>query len=89
MRKSMVEALQSVPSAWDVASGFYAGMDEDNAPIQEVILPFTTKRAGAYAGRGILPAGHCRAGSAFVGPADAWSVTGWVSSLQRASASSR
>ena len=42
MRKSMVEALQSVPSAWDVASGFYAGMDEDNAPIQEVILPFTT-----------------------------------------------
>ena len=42
MRKSMVEALQSVPSAWDVASGFYSGMDEDNAPIQEVILPFTT-----------------------------------------------
>lgn len=43
MRKSMVEALQSVPSAWDVADGFYAGgMDDDNAPIQEVILPFTT-----------------------------------------------
>ena len=42
MRKSMVEALQSVPSAWDVASGFYADMDEDVAPIQEVILPFTT-----------------------------------------------
>ncbi len=42
MRKSMVEALQSVPSAWDVASGFYAGMEEENAPIQEVILPFTT-----------------------------------------------
>ena len=42
MRKSMVEALQSVPSAWDVASGFYAGMEEDVAPIQEVILPFTT-----------------------------------------------
>ncbi len=42
MRKSMVEALQSVPSAWDVANGFYAGMEEENAPIQEVILPFTT-----------------------------------------------
>lgn len=42
MRKSMVEALQSVPSAWDVASGFYPGMEENNAPIQEVILPFTT-----------------------------------------------
>ena len=42
MRKSMVEALQSVPSAWDVAKGFYAGMDDENAPIQEVILPFTT-----------------------------------------------
>ena len=42
MRKSMVEALQSVPSAWDVANGFYTGMEEDNAPIQEVILPFTT-----------------------------------------------
>ena len=42
MRKSMVEALQSVPSAWDVASGFYTGMDDEKAPIQEVILPFTT-----------------------------------------------
>ena len=42
MRKSMVEALQSVPSAWDAASSFYTGMDEDNAPIQEVILPMTT-----------------------------------------------
>ena len=42
MRKSMVEALQSVPSAWDVAKGFYAEMDDENAPIQEVILPMTT-----------------------------------------------
>ena len=40
MRKSMVEALQSVPSAWDTASTFY-GADAD-APIQEVILPLTT-----------------------------------------------
>ena len=40
MRKSMVEALQSVPSAWDMARGFYG--DEHAAPIQEVILPFTT-----------------------------------------------
>ena len=40
MRKSMVEALQSVPSAWDMAHGFYG--DEHAAPIQEVILPFTT-----------------------------------------------
>ena len=40
MRKSMVEALQSVPAAWDVARGFYG--DLDDAPIQEVILPFTT-----------------------------------------------
>ncbi len=42
MRKSMVEALQSIPSAWDMARSFY-GDDEDGvAPIQEVILPFTT-----------------------------------------------
>ena len=40
MRKSMVEALQSVPAAWDVAHGFYG--DAEDAPIQEVILPFTT-----------------------------------------------
>ncbi len=40
MRKSLVEALQSVPSAWDMARGFYG--DGDVAPIQEVILPFTT-----------------------------------------------
>ena len=41
MRKSMVEALQSVPSAWDMAHSFY-GDEEHAAPIQEVILPFTT-----------------------------------------------
>ena len=40
MRKSMVEALQSVPSAWDMAQGFYG--DAQVAPIQEVILPMTT-----------------------------------------------
>ena len=40
MRKSMVEALQSVPSAWDTALGFYG--DAHAAPIQEVILPMTT-----------------------------------------------
>ena len=40
MRKSMVEALQSVPSAWDMAHSFYG--DGNAAPIQEVILPFTT-----------------------------------------------
>ena len=40
MRKSMVEALQSVPSAWDTALGFYG--DAHVAPIQEVILPITT-----------------------------------------------
>ena len=40
MRKSMVEALQSIPAAWDVARGFYGELAE--APIQEVILPFTT-----------------------------------------------
>ena len=42
MRKSMVEALQGVPSAWDVAHSFYGGEGDDAAPIQEVILPFTT-----------------------------------------------
>ncbi len=41
MAKSMVEALQSVPSAWDMASSFY-GEGNSAAPIQEVILPFTT-----------------------------------------------
>ncbi len=40
MRKSMVEALQSVPKAWDVAHEFYG--DDIDAPIQEIILPFTT-----------------------------------------------
>ena len=42
MRKSMVEALQSVPSARDVADSFYGGIEDASAPIQEVILPFTT-----------------------------------------------
>ena len=42
MRKSMVEALQSVPSARDIADSFYGGIKDDAAPIQEVILPFTT-----------------------------------------------
>ena len=42
MRKSMVEALQSVPSARDVADSFYGGVEDASAPIQEVILPFTT-----------------------------------------------
>lgn len=42
MRKSMVEALQSIPAAWDMAQSFYGGGEPDTAPIQEVILPFTT-----------------------------------------------
>ena len=49
MRKSLVEALQSVPSAWDMARNFYGAPDdiddvpdESVAPIQEVILPCTT-----------------------------------------------
>ncbi len=43
MRKSMVEALQSIPAAWDMAHGFYGSPAADtDAPIQEVILPFTT-----------------------------------------------
>ena len=36
MRKSMVEALQSVPAAWDMALSFYG--EENSSPIQEVIL---------------------------------------------------
>ena len=40
MRKSMVEALQSIPSAWDMAQSFYG--EETISPIQEVILPLTT-----------------------------------------------
>ena len=40
MRKSMVEALQSIPSAADVAKGLYG--EDLEPPIQEVILPFTT-----------------------------------------------
>ena len=42
MQKSMVEALQSIPSARDVANSFYGGVEDESAPIQEVILPFTT-----------------------------------------------
>ena len=40
MRKSMVEALQSVPTAWDMAKSFYKEVED--SPIQEVILPMTT-----------------------------------------------
>ncbi len=40
MRKSMVEALQSIPTAWDMAKSFYREVED--SPIQEVILPMTT-----------------------------------------------
>ncbi len=40
MRKSLVEALQSIPSAWDMTQSFYG--DADVAPIEDVILPLTT-----------------------------------------------
>ncbi|MEX2599736.1 MAG: phosphoenolpyruvate carboxylase [Dehalococcoidia bacterium] len=40
MRKLLVEAMQGIPTAYDVALGFYGEGAE--APIQEVILPFTT-----------------------------------------------
>ena len=57
MRKLMVEALQGVTTAYDVASEFYGGDLE--APIQEVILPFTTSadelsRIAAYYERFIV-----------------------------------
>ena len=43
MRKSLVEALQSVPSAWDMTQSFYGDADVDPiAPIEDVILPLTT-----------------------------------------------
>jgi phosphoenolpyruvate carboxylase len=43
MRKSLVEALQGIPAAYDMARGFYGGEAGDlDAPIQEVILPMTT-----------------------------------------------
>ena len=40
MRKSTVETLHSLPSAWDTAQGFYGG--DAVPPLQEVILPLTT-----------------------------------------------
>ena len=40
MRKTLLEALDSIPSSWDVAQQFYG--DGEAAPIHEVILPFTT-----------------------------------------------
>ena len=40
MRKLMVEALQGIPTAFDVAHEFYG--DDLEPPIQEIILPFTT-----------------------------------------------
>ena len=57
MRKLMVEALQGITTAHDVASEFYGGDLE--APIQEVILPFTTSadelsRIAAYYERFIV-----------------------------------
>lgn len=57
MRKLLVEALQGIPTAYDVASEFY-GRDLE-PPIQEVILPFTTSaeelgRIAAYYERFIV-----------------------------------
>ncbi len=40
MRKSTVETLHSLPSAWDTAQGFYGA--DTVPPLQEVILPLTT-----------------------------------------------
>ncbi len=40
MRKSTVETLHSLPSAWDTAQSFYGG--DTVPPLQEVILPLTT-----------------------------------------------
>ena len=57
MRKLMVEALQGITTAYDVAREFYGG--DLDAPIQEVILPFTTSadelsRIAAYYERFIV-----------------------------------
>lgn len=43
MRKSLVEALQGITTACDVATGFYG--EHTEPPVQEVILPFTTNSA--------------------------------------------
>ena len=40
MRKTLLEALEGVPSAWDVANEFYGS--DVSPPIREVILPFTS-----------------------------------------------
>ena len=40
MSKTLLESLESIPSAWDVAQEFYG--NGDVPPIFEVILPFTT-----------------------------------------------
>ncbi|MFQ5859960.1 MAG: phosphoenolpyruvate carboxylase [Dehalococcoidia bacterium] len=40
MRKTLLESLEGIPGAWDIASEFYG--DGVAPPIQEVILPFTT-----------------------------------------------
>ncbi len=57
MRKLMVEALQGITTAYDVAREFYGGDLEP--PIQEIILPFTTSadelsRIAAYYERFIV-----------------------------------
>ncbi len=57
MRKLMVEALQGITTAFDVAREFYGGDLEP--PIQEIILPFTTSsgelsRIAAYYERFIV-----------------------------------
>ena len=55
MRKSMVEALQSVPSSWDMARSFYG---EGHAPpIQEVILPPHDFSRRSLHGGGLLSKG--------------------------------
>lgn len=40
MSKMLLESLESIPSAWDVAQEFYGNID--TPPIFEIILPFTT-----------------------------------------------
>ena len=78
MRKTLLEALEGVPSAWDVAHEFYG--DGVAPPIREVILPFTSsasemERIYSYYSRYVV-------GKADMPLVDNYKVSDWVGEME-------
>ena len=59
MRKSMVEALQSIPSAWDMAHGFYG---DGHVPDSGGHPPFHDFRRRDFPSKGVLSKDYRRPG---------------------------